>query len=351
MLHLSKPPLLFAVWASLSLSSGFTQAADLADDSKTPPLIRALESTEKPKPVFADKKFSPYPEESLSFIGGTNTFDQQTYPYLETLIQLAYPKLKLKIRNLAWQGDTVFEQTRPRYFFTNKGDKQPGSTPDQRQRTQPGITFVTFGKMEAINSDHSLADFSKTYHHFLDQLQKRSRRIVLIAPTPFFAVGPAKELSQARNQNLVKLTKIIADTAKTRNFLHVDLFSPLSKALDSNLSTDGIHLSDAGQRQVALLTAQSLAFPIKAQAALSSPKLQTLEQALRRKNFLWQQLYHPTNFPFLYGDRQSQPASRSHLNKDKRWFKEEISKIPALIQATENDLHRYAGEVAATLAK
>ncbi len=343
------PP--FAVWASLILFPNLAQAAGLTDDSKFSPLVRCFEQREKPKPPFENLKFTPYPGEMISFIGGTNTFDVQIHPYLETLIQLAYPGLKLKVRNLAWQGDTVFEQTRPRFFFTKAGDKQPGSTPDQRKRLKPGIVFVNFGKMESLDGDDSLAEFTKAYHNFLDQLQTRSRRIVLISPTPFFPVGPAKPLTEKRNKTLVQFENTIRATAKKRNLLYLDLFTPFLKPLDPTFSTDGIHLSKSGQRQAALLSAQLLKFPINAEAALASPKLKSLEQALHRKDFLWQQFYHPTNFAFLYGDRQSQPASRSHLDKDKRWFKKEISLIPDLINESENDIHRYATEAATSISK
>ncbi len=339
------------IWTALGLLPSPAQSANEADDSKLSPLVRCFEEREKPKPPFENKKFTPYPGEIISFIGGTNTYDLQSHPYLESLIQLAYPELKLKVRNLAWQGDTVFEQTRPRFFFTKTGDKQPGSTPDQRARLKPGIIFVNFGKMESLEGNESLADFQKAYQVFLDQLQTRSRRIVLVSPTPFFPVGPAKSLTEKRNKTLAQFEKNIRATAKQRGLLYLDLFTPFLEPLNPSYSTDGIHLSAPGQRHAALITSRSLEFPIATETALASPKLQALEQALRRKDFLWQQFYHPTNFAFLYGDRQSQPASRSHLNKDKRWFKEEVSQIPALIDESESDIHRYAAEAAASITK
>lgn len=347
----SKLITLFATWAIFLLPASLAQAAGQTDDSKTSPLVRCFAEMEKPKPPFGNKKFTPNAGESISFIGGTNTYDLQSHPYLESLIQLAYPQLKLKVRNLAWQGDTVFEQTRPRFFYTNIGDKQPGSTPDQRTRLKPGIVFVNFGKMESLEGSDSLADFQKAYQVFLDQLQTRSRRIVLVSPSPFFPVGPAKSLTEKRNKALAQFEKSIRATAKERGFLYLDLFTPFLESLDPSYSTDGIHLSESGQRQAALITARSFKFPIASDSALASPKIQTLVQALRRKDFLWQQLYHPTNFAFLYGDRQSQPASRSHLDKDKRWFKEEVGQISSLIDESENDIHRYAAETATSISK
>lgn len=342
---------LLVAWSFLTLSPPAAKCANEADDVKTPPLVRCFAQTKSPSAPFDNGKFAPKPGETISFIGGTNTFDLQKYPYQEILLQLAYPNLNLKIRNLVWQGDTVLRQVRPRFYFTEDGDKQPGSLPDQRDHVSPGIVFVNFGKMESLEGADSLANFLSAYETFLDQLQTRTQRIVLLAPTPFFPVGPAKNQSMARNKTLAEFESAIRAVASKRKFLYVDQFNPLLESLDPGLSYDGIHLTDAGQKQVARITAQALHFPLAPDAALNSSKLQTLHQALLRKDFLWQQYYHPTNWAFLYGDRQSQPASRSHLDKDKRWFRTEVGQLPGLINETETDIHRYAAEAAASISK
>jgi len=334
------------VWASVALLPSYMQGANVEDESKISPLVRCFAQAEKPSPPFTKNKFVPKSGETISFIGGTNTFDLQKFPYLEALLQLTYPNLHLKIRNLVWQGDTALQQTRPLFYFTKAADKQPGSVPDQRDRVQPGIVFVNFGKMESLEKPDSLTGFLSAYKTFLDQLQTRTQRIVLISPTPFFPIGPAKSEAKTRNETLAEFELAIRTLAKERKLLYVDLFNPQMKSLDPTLSSDGIHLTDAGQRQVATIVAQSLHFPLDPDAALKSSKLQTLQQTLLRKDFLWQQYYHPTNWAFLYGDRQSQPASRSHLDKDKRWFRNEVDQLPALIAETETDIHRYAAEAA-----
>lgn len=342
---------LFIIWTVIALLPWNAEAASENDDSKISPLVRCFAQGENPPSIFSGGKFDPKPGETISLIGGTNTFDLQKFPYLETLLQLSYPKLHLKVRNLVWQGDTVLHQTRPLFYFTQTGDKQPGSVPDQRERVKPGIVFVNFGKMESLESEDSLATFLSAYNAFLDQLQSRTRRIVLFSPTPFFPVGPAKSQTQTRNETLAKFETAIRKLAKERQFLYVDQFQPLLKTLNPALSSDGIHLTEAGQLQTAILTAQALQFPLDPALALQSAKLQPLQQSLKRKDFLWHQYYHPTNWAFLYGDRQSQPASRSHLDKDIRWFCKEVDELPALISEAEADIHRYASEAAEAIAK
>lgn len=338
-----KPGGIAFVLAAFSIASF---AADLEDDSKVSPLVRCFVKPEKVSAPFADGKFAPQKGETISFIGGTNTFEQQKYPDLEVLLQLAYPELELKIRNLAWQGDTVFEQVRPKFYFTNIGDTQPGSVPDQRDRIEPGIVFVDFGKMESLDTaPDSLKKFITAYKGFLDQLQTRTNRIVLVSPIPFFPLGHAKELAQARNETLVKVESAVRALAGERNFLYVDQFTPFHKSLVPEMSNDGIHLSQAGQRQSAIVVAKALAFPLNAPVVLNSEKLAFLKITLNRKDYLFQQYYHPTNWAFLYGDRQHVPASRDHLDNDKRWFIKEVKKLPGLIRESETDIHRYAKEM------
>jgi len=321
------------------------------DDTKLSPLVRCFAVPEKPAPPFADGKFIPQKGETISFIGGTNTFEQQKYSDLELLLQLAYPDLELKIRNLAWQGDTVYEQTRPVYYFTKKGDQQPGSVPDGRERVEPGIVLVNFGKMESLDGPDSLPHFVNSYRSFLDQLQTRTHRIVLVGPTPFFPVGPAKSLTDVRNRTLARFEGAIGALAGERGFLYVDLFEPLLKSFVPADSRDGIHLGEAGQSRVAVLISESLGFPINGAAAMKSTDREPLIQSLRRKNFLWQQYYHPTNWAFLYGDRQHVPAGRSHLDSRKRWFIKEVGQLPGLIKESETDIHRYASEMSAEVKK
>ena len=60
---------------------------------------------------------------------------------------------------------------------------------------------------------------------------------------------------------------------------------------------------------------------------------ESLRQTILRKNFLWQQFWLPTNWAFLYGNRQTQPSSRDHNDPALRWFPEEVqSIIPQLEQ-------------------
>jgi hypothetical protein len=328
---------LFALVVLLATGSG---------NGEEMPVIRRSFQTPTVAPApFENGVFDPGPAETISFLGGTDTFDLDRDPFLEAAIHLAWPDRSLHLRNLAWQGDTIFYQARPRFFYTQVGDPQPGSIPDHRERTAAGIICIGFGKMESLEGNDSLETFLDAYTEIVNELSTLTGRIVLFAPTPFYAVGPASDLATERNEQLGDYVLAIEALSKKRGLLFVDLFHPLLQENDPACSTNGVHLSEVGQNRVAQLIAEQLKFPgvtLKNEAAADS-----LREAIRRKNRLWQQYYRPTNWAFLFGDRQHVPASRDVENRDGRWFVREIDSLPGLIAETEADIHRYAGEAAA----
>jgi len=329
----------------IALVSTAPWAAAGASD-ELPVLVRSFAEVEKPAPPFEDRVFKPRQGETIAFLGGTDTFNLQRLGYFEALIHLAWPEHQLKIRNLGWQGDTIYHQARPRFFYTKVGDPQPGSSADTRRRTEPGTIVITFGKIESLEGTESLSKFLAAYSELLDHLEKRTRRIVLVAPAPFFEIGPAASLAKQRNEVLGEFVDGIEAMAMERDLVFVDTFLPmLESAGDASLSANGTHLSETGLHQFSSLLAGALG-ALSDPNALTAPSFDSLRQSIRRKNRLWQQYYHPTNWAFLFGDRQHVPASRDHEDTRKRWFIREVDALPPLIAETEADIHRYAREAA-----
>ena len=316
-------------------------AFGFGQDGEMPVLRRCFAEVSKPVPPFAGSLFDPSEGETISFLGGADTYDLDRYLFLESAFHLSWPDRKLHLRNLACQGDTIYYQARPQFFYTKKGDPQPGSLPDHRERTKPGVIFLCFGKMESLDGADSLPGFLTAYRRVIDELIPLTSRLVLVSPTPFFPAGPAAAQAETRNAVLRDFVARVRGLAGEHDLLFVDLFTPLQTHQDPSLSLNGIHLTEAGHRVVAGQIAEQLKFPALPGVAAS----QSLLQAIERKNQLWQQYYRPTNWAFLFGDRQHVPASRDPVDRDQRWFVREIDSIPGLIAETEADIHRYAKEI------
>ena len=72
---------------------------------------------------------------------------------------------------------------------------------------------------------------------------------------------------------------------------------------DAEMSDNGVHLNEAGHRLFAAKVLAALGYP---EVAREEPPA-ALRDAIVRKNLLWQQYYRPSNWAFLFGDRQHVP--------------------------------------------
>ena len=77
-------------------------------------------------------------------------------------------------------------------------------------------------------------------------------------------------------------------------------------------------------------------------AGLEPPSAEKLCQAIRHKNDLWFRYWRPTNWAFLYGNRQqTQPSSRDHdQSRRRRWFPEELKKVLPQLDQAEQRIHQ-----------
>jgi hypothetical protein len=311
-------------------------ASAIAQEGELPPLRRSFAEVTAPVPPFPEGTkgpvFEPRPGETIAWIGGTEIADLDRYGFLEAGMHLAWPELGLRWRNLAWQGDTVYRQARPLYFYTKAGDPQPGSIPDHRERTEPGIVFIAFGKMESLEGTGRLPDFEAAYAKLVDDLLPLTKRIVIVEPAPFFNSGPAGAHPGELSAYIAAIERIAAE----RNLL----FIRSGAEWNAGMSDNGVHLNESGH----LTFAYAIRRGIGAHARPGEIVSPALRDAIARKNLLWKQYYRPTNWAFLFGDRQHVPASRDVEKREERWFVREIDALPGLIAGAEADIQRYAKE-------
>lgn len=291
----------------------------------------------KPR-AFSDGQFDIRDGETVTFIGGSEMEEMAEAGYFEAHLQRAYSDKRPQVRSIAWSADTVYRQQRPMFFFTAEGDTREGSLPDGRKRIEPGVMIVQFGKMESLDGEEALPDFEKACEKLIGELKKISPRIVMVSPSPFFETGPAAKLAEERNRTLEKYTTALRSISAKHETLFVDIGAGLD-AGDKTLSRNGIHLSEKGKQVAAGALAAAL-------WDFDNKEVTTggLRSAIRKKNFLWQQYFRPTNWAFLYGDRQHVPSSRGHKDTDRRWFIEELNQLPGRIAAADSDIWKEAGQ-------
>ncbi|MEZ5429815.1 MAG: hypothetical protein R3F31_01250 [Verrucomicrobiales bacterium] len=335
-------PVRSAGWGLLLSTVMMSTAVGSEPGPEPGPLVRCFAAPSAAVPPFVAGRFDPRPGETIALVGGSRWVEESREGTFETLLHLAYPDRDFRVRSLSWQGDSVYAQSRPHFFYTATGDDKPGSVPDQRERVVPGIIVAEFGRMESLDGRERLPEFVAAYELMVTAWLKLTPRIVLVSPPPFFAVGPAASLAEERNRVLASYSEAIADLAKRHGCLHADLFKALDPA-KAGLSRDGVALSAAGQKAASLALGESLGFGIPA-SMLDSAEVEPLRQAVQKRHLLWQQHYRPTNWAFLFGDRQHVPSSRDHLDEKHRWFVEEMGRLPGMLSAADADITRLARE-------
>ncbi|MDA1052873.1 MAG: GDSL-type esterase/lipase family protein [Planctomycetota bacterium] len=282
---------------------------------------------------FTDR-FEIKDDDVIVFTGGSDVVKQAANGYLETILTLAATGKRVYFRNMAWQADTAYRQQRQRNFGTHLGELQ---------RVNATIVVASFGQMESLEGIEKIPEFIAAYEALLDQYAQQTRKIVLVTPIPFErrnAQPLLPDLTQ-HNDAVAAYGKAIRELATRRGYLAVDLTAFRSEGL----TTDGVHLNEAGHWQIALeMTDQLLGKSPVSSGAVNirgvfvDPKLEQLRQAILAKNILWQELWRPTNWAFAYGDRTHVPSSHDHRPGMPRWFPVELDGIIPKIEQAEDQL-------------
>lgn len=278
-------------------------------------------------------------DDVIAFVGGANLVTLAQGGALETTLIFAHPEKRLRFRNFAWEGDTVFAQPREVNY------------PDlvtQLREVKATVTLVQFGQMESLAGAAGVSNFVTAYEQLLDRLAAVTGRCVLLTPTTFES-GPALDKTKAdeRNAILAAYTTAIRELAQRRGLVVVDLFGPSAEtpANVRRLTRDGVQLSGDGEN----VTAYHVAAVLGAQpwwAALDHDEMRPLRQAVAAKNRLWFRASRPTNWAFLAGDRTDQLFSRNPRDRNVRAFVEEMKQYDPLLADAERRIDALAAKVA-----
>ena len=309
----------------------------------TPALVRPLAKPAKPSPGFRNG-FQIDGDANIVIVGSTNAAESQRHGYLETLLTAANPNQRLAVRNMAWPADTVYRQQRPRNFF---GIVKPSyGEADRRKPLPANIVFLWLGQAESLDGPAKLDDFARAYEQTIEQLSSRTSRLVLVTPVPFAdPLGLGLDVED-RCAHLQQYAAAIRRLGHASKLPVVDLTAAL---LGQAATRDGVTLSRSGQWLAAKAITTQLglnsSISITTTGELFPVPAEELRQAVLQKNRLWQQFWLPTNWAFLYGNRQQTASSRNHLDKGFRWFPEEVQSIVPQLEQMDSLIQGKARQV------
>ncbi len=307
----------------------------------------------------AEPAFNFRTNDVIAFVGGEDVVEMQRNGHLELLLTAALPHHKLRFRNLAFEGDTVFEQHRQLNF---------PSWEKQLERVGATVVIAQFGQAESLKGTNALPQFVAAYEKLLNRFTNGGRRMVLLVPTPFEKGPTSVPNLESRNSDWFQYLLAIIELSSRRGDRFVGL-KPIvmAKKPAAPETRDGLHLSRDGHWLAAKTAIDQLGIRhqlvtlelnrwIHFEPNSSIPPLhksdwsfdqshERLRQIIVEKNRLWFDYWRPQNWAFLHGDRTDQPSSRDHRDLKKRWFPEEMEKFLPLIEATEKEIWKLAAEL------
>jgi hypothetical protein len=277
----------------------------------------------------------------VALVGGEEMVAAAELGEMELALTLAMPESHVTFRSLAWEGDTVYEQHR---------DLNYPPIEEQLAKMKASAVILQFGQMESLAGAGRLKEFITAYEKLLDRLAgAEGRRLLLIIPHEFARPpDPALPDLTERNRDVDGYAAAIREVAKRRSLATAEWTFSSASAV-TVLTRDGIHLNGQGEALRAMGIAGALGTSSAATLGPVSktPEVEKLQRLIQQKNRLWFNYYRPQNWAFLAGDRVNQPSSRDHIDRNKRWFPDEMEQYVPLIEQKE----RAIWEAAAGLSK
>jgi lysophospholipase L1-like esterase len=231
------------------------------------------------------------PGDRVLLVGNTFFERDNHYGHVETALALRYPTHDLVIRNQGWSGDNVYGESRSYFGAREEGYKH---LIRHAQEFNPTVILLNYGANAAYAGPEGIEPFITAYKRLLEDLQKVTRRIILISPPPCETLGDPLPDMGPQNQRVIEYVDAISSLATELKLVFVDFYHPLEK-LKGPLTDNGIHYTDAGYQRVGELFAQALTGKPRPQRA----DAENLRQAILKKSELFFHHYRPQNETYL----------------------------------------------------
>ncbi len=254
------------------------------------------------KPAFAAGAAPPLAKnDTILFYGNSMVERLLEHGELEAMVQLALPGTNLRFRSFAWTGDEVGNRLRAEGYA--------GHMKELLVAWPAKVVVVGYGMNEAFGGTAGLPAFRTQLGGYLDQIARLHPGAKLVVLSPTAVEDSALERQPdvaARNAEVALYAAALADAAKERGALFVDLFSASRAAFakrQAPLTTNGIHLNDNGNRAMAQVIASAIVGDT-ALAKVSRARVAEVAPAAAQLAHFVQEVVRPKNGILYYGQRK-----------------------------------------------
>jgi mono/diheme cytochrome c family protein/glucose/arabinose dehydrogenase/lysophospholipase L1-like esterase len=289
----------------------------------------------------AQQVAAPEKGERIVFVGNGLAERDVYYSRLETELHLRYPGSALFLRNMGHVGDTPGFRPHPsratQWAFPGADKFHPELNvhrgkgffpmPDEWLAYLKADTVVGFfGYNESFDGPARVANFEAELdawvQHTLSKAYngKAAPRVVLVSPIAFEDQSTRRDLpnGEKENANLILYTAAVQSVAKKHGITFVDLFNP-SKALyaasKEPLTTGGFIPNEEGYKRLAEVLADGL---YGKQARVSKADPAKVHEAVKQKDWFWNNDYHLLNGVHTHGQRYNPFGPQNYPDEVKK---------------------------------
>jgi glucose/arabinose dehydrogenase/plastocyanin/lysophospholipase L1-like esterase len=235
---------------------------------------------------------------------------------LEARVQIATRGKNVHFRSLAWTGDEVANRLRAEGYAAHMKELLA--------EWPANVVVLGYGGNESFAGPAGLPAFRSALAGYLDQLAR------LHPGAKFVILSPIATEGDAARSAVVKLyADALADAAKQRGAVFVDLFTASEAAYAKSkepLTTNGIHLNDTGNREMALVIAKALVG--KAAETANAAHVKEVAAAASQLAYYTAEIVRPKNGILYYGQRKRPNERAAELPL----YLERIKKADAVVQ-------------------
>jgi len=269
------------------------------------------------------------------FLGNTLVERSQQYGYWETQLAASFPGAKVSFRNLGWDGDNVWAESRGIFDPPAKGYAR---MLDRVKSLKPTVIFLGYGGNEAFAGANGLLRFHEQYNRLMGDLEKVSEagvRFVVLSPLQLEKLDPPLPDPQEVNEKLFVYNQVLKQLAADRNAPFVDFYNAFPG--NKKLTTNGLHLTEAGYRNYSSILATQLGLkPVEWKQDSDSKLLNTLREETVHKNLLYFYSWRPQNITYLFLFRKHEQGNNA---KEMKEFEELVfakeKKIQGLLKSLQ----------------
>ncbi len=258
-------------------------------------------------------------DDRVVLLGDTFFERAQRYGWLETAIQLQFPKENIHFRNLGWSGDTVFAESRGIFDPPARGYAR---MLEQVRNLKPTVIMLNYGGNEAFNGPGYIDTFVKQYGQLLDDLSSTKARLVLVSPLPLFNAGPPLPKPDQHNAVRKQFVAAVQQLAKDRSLHFIDIWTPVEQKLgvlsSTQITEEGVHLTNFGYGVVSTIFARTLTGDLASDMpstefgpSVAMLDVEELRQTIVEKNEMYFHRWRPQNVTYLFLFRKHEQGNNA----------------------------------------